>query len=60
MGVIEAARAACDSYRWGDAFRLLCDLELETLDVDDLDRLATSAYLTGHDLSFAALTAVAF
>jgi DNA-binding CsgD family transcriptional regulator len=49
MGVIEDARSACDSYRWGDAFRLLSGLELETLDVDDLDRLATSAYLTGHD-----------
>ena len=49
MGVIEDARAACDSYRWGDAYRLLSGVELETLDVDDLDRLATSAYLTGHD-----------
>src|SRR5262245_52973022 len=49
MGVIEDARAACDSYRWGDAFRLLSDVELETLDIDDVDRLATAAYLTGHD-----------
>lgn len=49
MSVIDDARAACDSYRWGDAYRLLTGVELETLDVDDLDRLATSAYLTGHD-----------
>ena len=49
MGAIEDARAACDSFRWGDAYRLLSEVELETLDVDDLDRLATSAYLTGHD-----------
>jgi len=49
MGVIEDARAACDSHRWGDAFRLLNDVELESLDIDDLDRLATAAYLTGHD-----------
>jgi ATP/maltotriose-dependent transcriptional regulator MalT len=49
MGVIEDARIASDNHRWGDAFRLLSGVELETLDVDDLDRLATSAYLTGHD-----------
>ncbi len=49
MGATEDARAACDTYRWGDAYRLLRDVELETLDIDDLDRLATAAYLTGHD-----------
>jgi DNA-binding NarL/FixJ family response regulator len=49
MGVFEDARRAVDTYRWGDAFRLLSALDVETLDVDDLDRLATSAYLTGHD-----------
>jgi DNA-binding CsgD family transcriptional regulator len=47
--VIEDARAACDSYRWGDAFRLLSGVELDELDIDDLDRLATAAYLIGHD-----------
>ncbi len=46
---VEDARAACDSYRWGDAFRLLCGVAVDTLDIDDLDRLATAAYLTGHD-----------
>jgi DNA-binding CsgD family transcriptional regulator len=49
MGAIEDARAACDSYRWGDAFRLLSGVEVDELDVDDLDRLGTAAYLTGHD-----------
>ena len=46
---IEDARAACDSQRWGDAWRLLSSVEVDALDVDDLDRLATAAYLTGHD-----------
>jgi len=46
---IEDARVACDGYRWGDAWRLLSGVALDTLDVDDLDRLATAAYLTGHD-----------
>jgi DNA-binding CsgD family transcriptional regulator len=49
MGAIEDARAACDSYRWGDAFRLLSGVAVDALDIDDLDRLATAAYLTGHD-----------
>jgi DNA-binding NarL/FixJ family response regulator len=46
---IEDARAACDDHRWGDAFRLLSGLELDAIDIDDLDRLATASYLTGHD-----------
>jgi DNA-binding CsgD family transcriptional regulator len=46
---IEDARAAYDSHRWGDAFRLLSGVAVDMLDVDDLDRLATAAYLTGHD-----------
>ncbi len=46
---IEDAREACDSQRWGDAWRLLSEAPLDSLDVDDLDRLATAAYLTGHD-----------
>ncbi len=49
MGTIEDARAACDDHRWGDAFRLLSGVPVDTLDIDDLDRLATSAYLIGHD-----------
>ncbi len=46
---IEDARTASDDHRWGDAFRLLSGLQLEALDVDDLDRLATASYLIGHD-----------
>jgi DNA-binding CsgD family transcriptional regulator/tetratricopeptide (TPR) repeat protein len=49
MGAIEDARAACDTYRWGDAFRLLSSVPFDKLDVDDLDRFGTAAYLTGHD-----------
>ena len=45
---IEDARTACDSGRWGDAWRLLSALELEELTVDDLDRRGTAAFLTGH------------
>jgi DNA-binding CsgD family transcriptional regulator len=46
---IEDARAACDNHRWGDAFRLFSGVERDALDIDDLDRLATASYLTGHD-----------
>ena len=46
---IEDARAACDSSRWGDAWRLLSDVDLDALEVDDLDVRATAAFLTGHD-----------
>jgi DNA-binding NarL/FixJ family response regulator len=46
---MEDARAACEGHRWGDAYRLLSGVALDALDIDDLDRLATAAYLTGHD-----------
>ncbi len=46
---IEEARAAVDGHRWGDAWRLLSGVAVDDLAVDDLDRLATAAYLTGHD-----------
>jgi DNA-binding CsgD family transcriptional regulator len=49
MQADEDARVACDAHRWGDAYRLLSGLPSDTLDVDDLDRLATAAYLTGRD-----------
>jgi DNA-binding NarL/FixJ family response regulator len=68
MRAVEDARVACESCRWGDAWRLLSGVVadadasagasagasadadgLDALDVDDLDRLATAAYLTGHD-----------
>ena len=46
---VEDARAASDDRRWGDAWRLWSTIAAESLDVDDLDRAATAAYLTGHD-----------
>jgi hypothetical protein len=49
MRAVEDARAACDAHRWGDAYRLLSGLPSDALDIDDLDRLATAAYLIGHD-----------
>jgi len=49
MGVADDARSACDSCRWGDAFRLLSAVDVETLDVEDVDRLGTAAFLIGRD-----------
>jgi DNA-binding CsgD family transcriptional regulator len=49
MSVIEDARSAYASQHWGDAYRLLATVELDVLDIDDLDRIATAAFLTGHD-----------
>jgi DNA-binding NarL/FixJ family response regulator len=49
MRAVEDARAAYGAHRWGDAYRLLSIVPSDALDVDDLDRLATAAYLTGHD-----------
>ncbi len=46
---LEDARAAGDDLRWGDAWRLWSTVAAERLDVEDLDRAATAAYLTGHD-----------
>lgn len=46
---LEEGRAAFERARWGDAWKLLATVDVHTLDVDDLDRLATAAYLTGHD-----------
>ena len=37
------------SPRWGDAWRQCPTFAPDSLDVDDLDRAATAAYLTGHD-----------
>ena len=47
--VLEDARTAYAEHRWGDAYRLLSTLAVEELDVDDLDRIGTSAYLIGRD-----------
>ena len=49
MPAIEEARAASEAHRWGDAWRQWSTFAPESLDVDDLDRAATAAYLTGHD-----------
>jgi DNA-binding NarL/FixJ family response regulator len=47
--VLEDARAAYDEHRWGDTFRFLSGVPVDALEIEDLDRLATAAYLTGHD-----------
>ncbi|MEY2426268.1 MAG: hypothetical protein QOI61_1840 [Actinomycetota bacterium] len=46
---IDAARAACESHQWGDAWRLLAALAADDLEIGDLDLFATAAYLTGRD-----------
>ena len=49
MDQLEGARTACESGRWGDAWRALSAVPVDRLAIDDLDRLATAAYLTGRD-----------
>jgi DNA-binding CsgD family transcriptional regulator len=46
---IDDARSAFESHDWGETHRLLSGLPVDELSVEDLDRLATSAYLTGRD-----------
>lgn len=46
---IEQGRSAVAASRWGDAWRALSSYDPDDLEVDDLDRLATAAYLTGRD-----------
>ena len=46
---IEDARVAYDGCRWGDVYRVLSEVAVEELDIEDLDRLATAAYMTGRD-----------
>jgi len=46
---IDDARTACARHRWGDAWRLLSAVPVGDLDIDDLDRRATAAYLIGQD-----------
>lgn len=46
---LDDARRACDEYRWVDARSAFGVLERGDLAVDDLDRFATAAYLTGSD-----------
>jgi DNA-binding CsgD family transcriptional regulator len=50
MGGIAEARAAFDSRAWSDAYELLRALDTTaSLDPEDLDRLATAAYLIGAE-----------
>ena len=60
MDQLETARVACESGRWGDAWRTLSALPLDQLALDDLDRLATAAYLTGRDEQAFDLWTIAF
>lgn len=60
MSAIDDGRAACEAHRWGDAWRLLAAVDVDALDVEDLDRFATAAYLTGHDEDGFALWARAY
>ncbi|HEX5086708.1 MAG TPA: LuxR C-terminal-related transcriptional regulator [Nocardioides sp.] len=51
MGVVDdlaRAREAFERREWISAYSALADLDSETLDAEDLSRLATSAYLLGH------------
>src|SRR6185295_643331 len=53
MNHLEHGRECYGRRAWGDAYQaLLCADRAAPLAADDLDRLATSAYLTGRDLEF--------
>lgn len=50
IGVVEQARASFAQRSWGDAFKHFVTADAATpLDLDDLERLALAAYLSGHD-----------
>jgi DNA-binding CsgD family transcriptional regulator/tetratricopeptide (TPR) repeat protein len=49
-GVLEHARASFAQRSWGDAYAQFVTADAATpLDLDDLEKLALAAYLTGHD-----------
>jgi ATP/maltotriose-dependent transcriptional regulator MalT len=53
MSRLEYGRACYDRRGWRDAYEALRSADSATpLDVDDLDRLATAAYLTGREAEF--------
>jgi len=53
MDPLEHGRECYGRRAWGDAYQaLLCADQATALQSDDLDRLATAAFLTGHDLEF--------
>lgn len=56
-GATVDARAAFESHEWSATYRLLSELRVDDLSVEDLDRLATAAYLTGRDETAFALWA---
>jgi DNA-binding CsgD family transcriptional regulator len=50
IGVLERARASFAQRSWGDAYAQFATADATTpLDLDDLEKLALAAYLTGHD-----------
>jgi len=50
---LQRGRESYERRAWSDAYQALsCADQAAPLDADDLDRLATSAYLTGRDLEF--------
>jgi ATP/maltotriose-dependent transcriptional regulator MalT len=53
MDFLEHGRACYDRRAWSDAYQALsCADHTAALDVDDLDRFATAAYLTGREIEF--------
>jgi ATP/maltotriose-dependent transcriptional regulator MalT len=53
MDDLEHGRDCYQRRSWDEAYRAFtCADQLALLDVDDLDRLATAAYLTGRELEF--------
>lgn len=53
MDQLEHGRACYGRRAWSDAYHAFsCADHTATLDVDDLDRLATAAYLTGREVEF--------
>jgi DNA-binding CsgD family transcriptional regulator/tetratricopeptide (TPR) repeat protein len=50
---LRRGRACYERREWGEAYRALLSADqASALQADDLDRLATAAYLTGRDLEF--------
>jgi tetratricopeptide (TPR) repeat protein len=50
IGVLEHARASLAQRSWGDAYAQFATADAAApLDLDDLEKLALAAYLTGHD-----------
>jgi DNA-binding CsgD family transcriptional regulator len=53
MDFLQHGRECYGRRAWGDAYEaLLCADQAAALDADDLQRLATAAYLTGRDVEF--------